>query len=46
MYVYRYKKLFQAGVGFGSVLKFGPAYNLSEQPAMILLYNIGVYFPF
>ena len=46
MYVYRYKKLFQAGIGIGSVTKQGPAWSLDEKQTLMMLYNIGVYFPF
>lgn len=45
MYVYRYKKYFQAGIGFGSVLSTGPAWTNSEKTSIVLLYNIGLYFP-
>ncbi len=44
MYVFRAKKIFQAGIGFGTVLTEGPQSNLEGAP-VILLYNIGVYFP-
>lgn len=44
MYVFRAKKMFQAGIGFGSVLSKGPRWELEDIP-IILLYNVGLYFP-
>ena len=46
MYVFRAKKIFQAGIGFGTILSKGPKWNLDKDMSMMLLYNIGLYFPF
>lgn len=50
MYVFRAKKIFQFGIGLGSILSKGPRWEThyagKEEPPMILLYNIGLYFPF
>jgi len=43
MFVYRAKKIFQAGFGFGAVVDEGPTSALNTK--VVLLYNIGVYFP-
>jgi hypothetical protein len=49
MYVFRAKKIFQFGIGFGSILTKGPrwetTYANKTEPPVILLYNIGLYFP-
>ena len=49
MYVFRAKKLFQFGIGFGSVLTKGPrwekTYAGKEDPSIVLLINAGMYFP-
>jgi hypothetical protein len=49
MYVFRAKKIFQFGIGFGTVLTKGPnwetTYAGKKEPSVMLLYNIGVYFP-
>ena len=52
MYVFRAKKLFQFGVGFGSVLSKGPGWersweNKKNEPtgSVALIYNIGLFFP-
>ena len=42
MFVYRAKKYFQAGVGFGYILNRG---NINFDGNYILLYNIGLFFP-
>jgi len=47
MFVFRAKKLFQAGLGIGSVVKKGPRWESTvkdEKVNMALLYNIGIYF--
>jgi len=50
MYVFRAKKIFQAGIGFGKVVSKGPQYEElfggKDMPPVQLLYNIGLYFPF
>jgi len=43
MFVFRAKKIFQAGIGFAAVVDRGPLYSLNTN--FILLYNIGIYFP-
>jgi hypothetical protein len=43
MFVFRAKKVFQAGIGFGAVVDKGATFNLNT--SFVLLYNIGVYFP-
>ena len=52
MYVFRAKKIFQFGIGFGTVLSKGPGWkraweNKENEPTgnVALLYNIGLYFP-
>ena len=50
MYVFRAKKIFQFGIGFGTVLSTGPGFDRAwenkEAPGnMALLYNIGLFFP-
>ena len=49
MYVFRAKKIFQFGIGFGSVLSKGPRWETyyagKDEPPVMLLYNIGLYFP-
>jgi len=50
MYAFRAKKIFQFGIGFGTVLSKGPgwerAWENKEAPGNVaLLYNIGLYFP-
>ena len=52
MYVFRAKKIFQFGIGFGTVLSKGPGWeraweNRKNEPTgnIALLYNIGLYFP-
>jgi hypothetical protein len=45
MFVYRAKKLFQAGLGLGYIVDKGPTFSLKSDTKMILLYNVGVYFP-
>lgn len=45
MFVFRARKIFQAGVGIGAVVNKGPAFNLDPKVNAILLYNIGLYFP-
>jgi hypothetical protein len=49
MYVFRAKKIFQAGIGFGTVVSTGPRYEEFSKGKEIspvqLLYNIGLYFP-
>jgi len=50
MYAFRAKKIFQFGIGFGTVLSKGPGWERTwenkEAPGNIaLLYNIGLYFP-
>lgn len=44
MFVYRAKKIFQAGLGVGYVVDKGPQFTLGKTN-IILLYNIGLYFP-
>jgi len=49
MYVFRAKKIFQAGIGFGTVVSKGSRYEElfgeKDMPPVQLLYNIGLYFP-
>jgi len=46
-FVFRGKKWFTCQIGFGFPLKKGPAFPEGmEQPAVMLLYSIGGYFPF
>ena len=49
MYVFHAKKIFQAGIGFGSVISKGPKYeefsNGKDISPVQLLFNIGLYFP-
>ena len=49
MYVFRAKKIFQAGIGFGTVVSKGPRYEElfggKDMPPVQVLYNIGLYFP-
>ena len=49
MYVFRSKKIFQAGIGFGSVLSKGEKWyevnTKNSDVPVILLYNIGLYIP-
>ncbi|MDR2906626.1 MAG: hypothetical protein LBU91_01380 [Bacteroidales bacterium] len=47
MFVYRAKKIFQAGIGLGAVTSKGPKWNPDGKSDVnaILLYSIGVYFP-
>lgn len=50
MYAFRARKIFQIGIGFGTVLTTGPSWektweNKTEPGSFALLYNIGVYFP-
>jgi len=49
MYVFRAKKIFQAGIGFGTVVSKGPRYEElfggKNMPPVQMLYNIGLYFP-
>ena len=51
MYVFRARKIFQFGIGFGTVLSKGTEMiNYYEQrnlkvPSVMALYNIGLYFP-
>jgi hypothetical protein len=50
MYTFRAKKIFQIGIGFGTILSKGPgwerAWENKEAPGNVaLLYNIGLYFP-
>ncbi|MDR2621621.1 MAG: hypothetical protein LBC48_03450 [Dysgonamonadaceae bacterium] len=48
MFVYRAKKLFQAGIGLGGLVEKGPGwYRLSEEAQKVnvtLLFQVGVYF--
>jgi hypothetical protein len=48
MYIFRAKKLFQAGIGLGSLVEKGPKWNTQSETAQkataSLLFNIGVYF--
>jgi hypothetical protein len=51
MYVFRAKKIFQFGIGFGTIVSKGPGWEsmldsgkIKDTP-MIMLYNIGLYFP-
>ncbi|MDR2843542.1 MAG: hypothetical protein LBV57_02715 [Candidatus Symbiothrix sp.] len=48
MFVYRHKKLFQCGIGIGSIMDKGPLWkDLTEKQQKVttaLLYNIGLYF--
>ena len=52
MYTFRAKKIFQFGIGFGTILSKGPQWettwaNKKNEPTapIALLYNIGLYFP-
>lgn len=46
MFVFRAKKIFQAGIGLGYILKKGDAWPSSQKDTgVIAIYNIGVYFP-
>jgi len=50
MYAFRAKKIFQFGIGFGTVLSRGPGWERTwenkEAPGNVaLLYNIGLFFP-
>jgi hypothetical protein len=49
MYVYRFRKIFQAGIGLGAITSKGPQWKANntgdKDVSAILLYNIGVYFP-
>ena len=52
MYVFRAKKIFQFGIGFGTILSKGKGWdraweNKKNEPTgnVALLYNIGLYFP-
>ena len=52
MYTFRAKKIFQFGIGFGTILSKGPRWettwaNKKNEPStsVALLYNIGLYFP-
>lgn len=45
-FVYRAKKWFTAQIGFGFPLSQGPALADYDQPSIMLMYSIGVYFPF
>ena len=50
MYVFRAKKIFQFGIGFGTVLSKGPGWERRWEGKdgsanVIMLYNIGLYFP-
>jgi len=51
MFVFRAKKIFQIGIGLGTILSTGPGWdraweNKTEPTSSVaLLYNIGVFFP-
>lgn len=45
MFVFRAKKIFQAGIGFAAILNKGPQFKSDTDVNAALLYNIGVYFP-
>ncbi|MDR0682081.1 MAG: hypothetical protein LBG15_09585 [Dysgonamonadaceae bacterium] len=48
MYIYRAKKLFQAGIGVGSLVEKGPKWYTQKEKAQkvsaSLIFNVGVYF--
>lgn len=46
MFVFRLKKILQAGIGLGYILDKGPTFNTNNTSPVFLLYNVGVYFPF
>lgn len=46
MFVFRARKIFQAGIGLGYILDKGNKWaSESKDASVIALYNIGVYFP-
>lgn len=45
MFVFRAKKIFQAGIGLAAILNKGPQFKADSDVNAALLYNIGVYFP-
>lgn len=45
MFVFRAKKIFQAGIGLAAILDKGPRFKGDTNVNAALLYNIGVYFP-
>ncbi|MCL2683518.1 MAG: hypothetical protein FWE63_08610 [Bacteroidales bacterium] len=51
MFTFRARKIFQFGIGFGTILSTGPgwerAWRGKDEPStsVALLYNIGMYFP-
>ncbi len=45
MFVFRAKKIFQAGIGLAAILDKGPRFKADTNVNAVLLYNIGVYFP-
>ena len=51
MYVFRAKKIFQFGIGLGTILSKGPRWETSwahkkgRDVSVAVLYNIGLYFP-
>ena len=47
MFVFRAKKIFQAGIGWGAVVSKGPLWEnaYDEKVSMLLHFNIGLYFP-
>ena len=48
MFVFRAKKIFQAGLGWGAVVSKGPLWEdtYDDKVSMLLHFNIGLYFPF
>jgi len=48
MFNFRAKKVFQAGIGLGYIVNKGPRFNdaFKKDIDVLLMYNIGVYFPF
>lgn len=45
MFVFRAKKIFQAGIGLAAILDKGPQFKGGTDVNAALLYNIGIYFP-
>ena len=48
MFIFRAKKIFQAGAGWGAVVSKGPLWTdaYDEKVSMLIHFNIGLYFPF